>query len=201
MLSKSMTSVSEALNKFQDIGFTCEYKYDGERAQIHYMENGSVEIYSRNAQRNTEKFPDVVAAVSRLKKRTVSSFVIDCELVAYDRAKQKFFPFQVLSTRSRKNVAASGINVDVCIFAFDLLYLNGQALLLENLKIRREHLYASFEEKSGLLQFATSLTSNDTEEIQKFLDEVVDATFILIKVLRYNGRSGVPNIKYSWRPT
>ncbi|KAL5071716.1 hypothetical protein RYX36_022603 [Vicia faba] len=176
MLSKPMTSVSEALNKFQDAGFTCEYKYDGERAQIHYMDNGSVEIYSRNAQRNTEKFPDVVAAVSRLKKGTVSSFVIDCELVAYDRAKQKLLPFQVLSTRSRKNVAASGIKVDVCIFAFDLLFLNGQALLQENLKIRREHLYASFEEDSGFLQFATSLTSNDAEEIQKFLDEAVDAS-------------------------
>lgn len=33
--------------------------------QIHYMENGSVEIYSRNAERNTGKFPDVVIAVSR----------------------------------------------------------------------------------------------------------------------------------------
>ena len=34
-------------------------------AQIHYMDNGSVEIYSRNAERNTGKFPDVVIAVSR----------------------------------------------------------------------------------------------------------------------------------------
>jgi len=33
--------------------------------QIHYLENGSVEIYSRQAERNTEKFPDVAAAVSR----------------------------------------------------------------------------------------------------------------------------------------
>lgn len=33
--------------------------------QIHYMENGSVEVYSRNAEWNTGKFPDVVAAVSR----------------------------------------------------------------------------------------------------------------------------------------
>jgi len=44
----------------------------------------------------------------------------------------------VLSTRARKNVALSDIKVDVCVFAFDLLYLNGQALLQENLKIRRE---------------------------------------------------------------
>lgn len=33
--------------------------------QIHFMEDGSVEIYSRNAERNTGKFPDVVAALSR----------------------------------------------------------------------------------------------------------------------------------------
>ncbi|MCH92458.1 DNA ligase 1-like, partial [Trifolium medium] len=61
MLSKATKGVSEILNKFQDVEFTCEYKYDGERAQIHYLENGSVEIYSRNAERNTGKFPDVVA--------------------------------------------------------------------------------------------------------------------------------------------
>jgi hypothetical protein len=29
------------------------------------MEDGSVEIYSRNAERNTGKYPDVVDAVSR----------------------------------------------------------------------------------------------------------------------------------------
>ncbi|PNX79916.1 DNA ligase 1-like protein, partial [Trifolium pratense] len=138
MLSKATKGVSEILNKFQDVEFTCEYKYDGERAQIHYLENGSVEIYSRNAERNTGKFPDVVAAVSRLKKTTVSSFILDCELVAYDRAKQRILPFQVLSTRARKNVAISDIKVEVCVFAFDLLYLNGQALLQENLRIRRE---------------------------------------------------------------
>ena len=94
MLAKPTKTVQEIVRKFQDSEFTCEYKYDGERAQvilpsptnnhnfvllmvyvmcynliylaqIHYMDNGSVEIYSRNAERNTGKFPDVVLAVSR----------------------------------------------------------------------------------------------------------------------------------------
>ncbi|KAI5442630.1 hypothetical protein KIW84_011606 [Lathyrus oleraceus] len=65
MLAKPINCVSDALTKFKDIEITCEYKYDGERAQIHYMENGSVEIYSRNSKRTTGEFPDVVAAVSR----------------------------------------------------------------------------------------------------------------------------------------
>ncbi|KAJ7947881.1 DNA ligase [Quillaja saponaria] len=185
MLAKPTKGVSEILNKFQDMEFTCEYKYDGERAQIHYMENGSVEIYSRNAEQNTGKFPDVVAAIPRLKKSSVKSFVLDCELVAYNREKQNILPFQILSTRARKNVVLSDIKVDVCIFAFDLLYLNGQPLLQEQLKVRREFLYASFDEEPGFFQFATAITSNDLEEIQKFLDTAIDGSCegLIIKTL------------------
>ncbi|GAU46512.1 hypothetical protein TSUD_285940 [Trifolium subterraneum] len=175
MLAKPINCVSDALTKFKGIEITCEYKYDGERAQIHYLENGLVEIYSRKSERITGKFPDVVAAVSRLKKIIVSSFVLDCELVAYDRAMHKILILQELSTRARKDVGTSDIEVNVCIFAFDLLYLNGQTLLQENLIIRREHLYASFEEESEFLQFATSITSNDAEEIQKLFDKAVGA--------------------------
>ncbi|KAK7404796.1 hypothetical protein VNO78_05755 [Psophocarpus tetragonolobus] len=185
MLSKATKGVFEVYNKFQNVEFACEYKYDGERAQIHYMENGSVEVYSRNAERSTEKFPDVVATVSRLKKATVSSFVLDCEIVAYDRKTQKISSFQMLSTRARKKVELADIKVNVCVYAFDLLYLNGQALLQENLRVRREHLYASFEEESGFFQFATSITSNDVEEIQRFLDQAVGASCegLIIKTL------------------
>lgn len=38
-----------------------------------------------------------------------------------------------------------------------------------------QHLYDSFEEDSGYFQFATILTSNDLEEIQKFLDAAINA--------------------------
>ncbi|KAL2507040.1 DNA ligase 1 [Forsythia ovata] len=200
MLAKPTKGVSEIVERFQDMEFTCEYKYDGERAQIHHMENGSVEIYSRNAERNTGKFPDVVAAITRLKKPSVMSFVLDCELVAYDRVKQKILPFQVLSTRARKNVVMSEIKVDVCIFAFDILYLNGQELLQEQLDIRREHLYKSFQEELGFFQFATAITSNDLEEIQKFLDDAVDSSSegLIIKTLSKDATYEPSKRSHNW---
>lgn len=185
MLAKPTKSVSEILDKFQGTEFTCEYKYDGERAQIHYMEDGSIEIYSRNAERNTGKYPDVVSAVSRFKKPEVKSFVLDCEIVAFDREKQKILPFQVLSTRARKGVILSDIKVAVCTFAFDILYLNGQPLLHEQLKVRKEELYDSFVEVPGEFRFATAITSNDLEEIQKFLENAVSSSCegLIIKTL------------------
>lgn len=90
--------VSEVLDKFSNQPFTCEYKYDGERAQVHVLEGGSVKIYSRNSEDNTVKYPDIAALLPRLLQPGVTSVVLDSEVVAVDRASGKILPFQV--TRS-----------------------------------------------------------------------------------------------------
>ncbi len=59
-------------------------------------------------------------------KDTAKSFVIDAEAVAIDRTNGKLMPFQELSRRKRKDVKVEDIQVRVCLFAFDLLYLNGE---------------------------------------------------------------------------
>jgi len=46
MLSKAITSVPEALNKFRDVELTCEYKYDGERAQVILHGQNFLQIHS-----------------------------------------------------------------------------------------------------------------------------------------------------------
>lgn len=59
-------------------------------------------------------------------RENTKSFVLDAEAVAVDRTTGKLMPFQELSKRKRKDVKVEDIQVRVCLFAFDLLYLNGE---------------------------------------------------------------------------
>ena len=102
MLAYPTKGVGEVLTKFENQRFTCEYKYDGERAQIHLTEEGKISIYSRNSENNTTKYPDILELLPNAAKEHIKSYVIDCEAVAYDREQQKILPFQVLSTRGKK---------------------------------------------------------------------------------------------------
>jgi DNA ligase-1 len=44
-------------------------------------------------------------------------------------------PFQELSKRKRKDVKVEDIQVRVCLFVFDLLYLNGEVSVLAELRL------------------------------------------------------------------
>jgi DNA ligase-1 len=59
-------------------------------------------------------------------KENTKSFVLDAEAVAIDKDTGKLMPFQELSKRKRKDVKIEDIQVRVCLFGFDLLYLNGE---------------------------------------------------------------------------
>lgn len=131
MLAKPTKGVREVLDRFETLTFTCEYKYDGFRGQIHFQRsNNSVEIYSRNLERMTVQYPDVVEFIKKsVEAQDVSDFILDSELVAYDTVQDRILPFQILTQRSRKNVTEEDLKTKICICAFDLLYLNGQSLL------------------------------------------------------------------------
>jgi DNA ligase-1 len=174
MLAKPTNGVAEVLEKFSDQPFTCEYKYDGERAQIHVLEDGSVKIYSRNSEDNTGKYPDIAAMFPGVLQEGVKSIVMDAEAVAYDPEKNKILPFQALSKRARKSVTVDNVTVQVCVYAFDCLYLNGEALLKKSLTERREALYRSVRHTAGKMELATAKTSHDVEELSKFLDDSVE---------------------------
>jgi DNA ligase-1 len=79
MLAHPTKALTDILDRFENIAFTCEYKYDGERAQIHKLEDGGMKIYSRNSENMSNKYPDVmerlgkVCRISLCSNRTLSS--------------------------------------------------------------------------------------------------------------------------------
>jgi len=178
MLAKPVKEASDVLERFQECWFVCEYKYDGMRAQIHYLPDGKVKIFSRNAEDDTPKYPDIVEGIKFAisdNNNTVSSFIIDSEVVAYDPETNTMKSFQELQGRARKEVKLEDIKVPVCVFAFDILFLNGESLLKWTLKQRREKLFETFTPVQGKFQFTTSKVFTDWEGVDEMMDEAVQA--------------------------
>ncbi|PQE06872.1 hypothetical protein CJF31_00010982 [Rutstroemia sp. NJR-2017a BVV2] len=204
MLAKPTKAITEVLDRFENQTFTCEYKYDGERAQIHYVakdskqqyrgaaplsttmsSGGLAAIFSRNSEDLSKKYPDILGKLNTWVKEDTKSFVLDCETVAWDLVEKKVLPFQQLMTRKKKDVKVEDVKVKVCVFAFDLLFLNGEAVVQKSLRERRELLHSAFEPIEGEFQFATSMNGQELDEIQTFLDESVKASCegLMVKML------------------
>jgi DNA ligase-1 len=102
MLAKIAKGVQEFFNLSQEKAFTCEYKYDGQRAQIHKLLDGTVCIFSRNGDETTSRFPDLVDVIKQFSCPAAETFMLDAEVVATDRINgNKLMSFQELSTRER----------------------------------------------------------------------------------------------------
>ncbi|KAK2461928.1 hypothetical protein APHAL10511_006391 [Amanita phalloides] len=173
MLAKPTKAIGEVLDRFEGKRFTCEYKYDGERAQVHKMEDGKIAVFSRNSEDMSVKYPDLMEQLPSAVKEMTKTFVLDAEAVAIDRTTAKLMPFQELSKRKRKDVRVEDIQVRVCLFAFDLLYLNGEPLLHKTLQERRQLLREYFNTVPFEFQFAKASDGDTVEEIQSFLEESV----------------------------
>ncbi|PHH74633.1 hypothetical protein CDD82_4839 [Ophiocordyceps australis] len=207
MLAKPTKAITEVLDRFEGQTFTCEYKYDGERAQIHYeakdapqelsaatagvrneAAGGVASIFSRNSEDLSTKYPDILAKLHTWVKQDTKSFVLDCETVAWDVKEKKVLPFQQLMTRKKKDVKVDDVKVKVCVFAFDVLYLNGQPLVDKTLRQRRELLNEAFVPVEGEFAFATAMNGQELDDIQVFLDESVKASCEGLMVKMLDGR-------------
>jgi len=203
MLAKPTKSITEVLDRFEGKNFTCEYKYDGERAQIHYVADDSPHqyasslpstkknskglsaIFSRNSEDLSKKYPDILEKLHKWVKPETKSFVLDCETVAWDITEKKVLPFQQLMTRKKKDVKVEDVKVKVCVFAFDILFHNGESVVRQSLRERREIIKAAFQPVEGEFQFAQYGDTSDLDEIQVLLDESVKASCegLMVKML------------------
>lgn len=57
---------------------------------------------------------------------TTDPFILDSEIVAIDPNDGRLKSFQELSNRARKDVKLEDVKVAVCVYAFDIMYLDGE---------------------------------------------------------------------------
>lgn len=138
----------------------------------------------------TEKYPDVIQVVKDALTDTCQSGIIDSEVVAWDVTNAKILPFQILSTRGRKNIQLADIKVQVCIMPFDCMLSNGTAVVKKDLETRRAILKTMMKEVPGKVQYAVGrdFSELNEEEIQAFLDESIAGSCegLMLKTLNDN---------------
>lgn len=199
-LGSPTRSLDEIYERLGDAPFSAEFKYDGQRAQIHAQKetdgNISVKIFSRHLEDMTSKYPDVTLLVRDMFKQSssITSFILDSEIVAVDHATGELKSFQELSNRARKDVSISDIKISVSVFVFDLLYLNNESYLAKPFRQRRQALKRYFPPHSPgdvtaarLCHVQSCESEQGLAAIQEFWEKAVESRCegLMVKVLDY----------------
>ncbi|KAH9739194.1 DNA ligase 6 [Citrus sinensis] len=178
-------------------------KYDGQRAQIHKLVDGTVRIFSRNGDETTSRFPDLISIINEFCKPAAGTFILDAEVVAIDRKNGcKIMSFQELSSRERggkdsvitiKSVKAAGLyppsETKMYVYLVSFLFSYKTVTAFSYLK----DLF--YDEKMGYFQYAKEMTVEADDncltsdvtltKINNFLEEALHSSCegIIVKSL------------------
>lgn len=179
MLAKQLKDLNAPFSKGFKTGkevwgdVAVEIKYDGERVQVH-MNDGKFSYFSRSLKESQPK------VTSEIKDHVPAAFspetancIIDAEVLLVDRTKSghaAMLPFGSLGVH--KKTAFGSANV--CLYVFDILWLNGESLLGKPLRERRKIL----EETIVPIQYRVRLSEfkwiKEMEEAQEMMETVTE---------------------------
>ena len=153
MLASPVETAQEAFHRMGAGKVWIEEKYDGVRCQLHHAQ-GRVEMFSRDLKETTAAFPELAESAPSLNH----DVLFDGEVLAHrDGRVLRFFELQ---RRLGRKVVDPELRrqVPVALVIFDILWLDGRALLdeplqerrrlLEGLEVRYPFLLARVEEAS-----------------------------------------------------
>lgn len=172
MLAIKVIDVNEA---FKSVGKPAqvEYKLDGFRVQMH-KKGENVFFFTRRLENVTNQFKELIPLIKKHIKG--DSYIIDSEVVGFDKSKNKYLPFQYISQRIKRkyDIEETAKKVPVEINIFDIIYYDGKNLLNESLEKRREFLEKIVKEEKWKIVLTKKLVSDNQKEIEKFYKESLD---------------------------
>jgi len=169
MLAERLGDPKEILAKF---GGRCvaEYKYDGERLQIH-KRGSQIELYSRRLERITPQYPDVAGLARR--RLVARAAIIEGEVVAIDARSGDLRPFQELMHRRRKHgIEEMMEQIPTALFVFEALYADGNDLTEQPYDHRHRRL-EKIVRADTRFRVATYRTVSDEKELEEIFEQAV----------------------------
>lgn len=170
MLAERLGSPEEILDK---LGGKCvaEYKYDGERIQIH-KKGDQVTLFSRRLEKISDQYPDAIDLVKQYV--TAKDAILEGECVAMDLETGEMRPFQELMHRRRKYGIKEAITqYPVSLFMFDALYVDGQDLTQEPYQTRRGALEKALT-KNPRVTMAKQILATNVKALEEFFEEAIE---------------------------
>jgi DNA ligase-1 len=169
MLAERLSSAQEIIDK---LGGRCaaEFKYDGERMQIH-KHGQEVTLFSRRLEVITNHYPDTVRLAAEHVK--AKEAILECEGVAVDVDSGELLPFQQLMHRRRKHgVQEMMEKFPVSLFFFDVMFADGKSYLDRPYEERRKEL-EKIVESSDRTSLAPQIVTDSPSKIESFMEEAI----------------------------
>lgn len=176
MLAQQSDGIEDALSTIRDEHGEplLEVKYDGIRAKIH-AKDGEIRVFTRRLEEISTQFPDIVTAAEELV--SADSYIIEAEVVGFDPETGTQVPFQELSRRIKRkyDIEEMRDEIPVTVYAFDLVYLNGESLLETPLRSRLENLSSILTTEKQRLERAEWSENTDFEAATDFYESALAA--------------------------
>jgi DNA ligase-1 len=196
----SMLASREVYTNFIDrLGspFIAEYKLDGERLQIHKIDNDVI-LFSRRLLDISDQYPDVCQIIR--ENIQAKNVILEGEVVAMDAFYEKKLPFQVLSQRRRKyDIEDISKEIPVSLFLFDLLKFGDESYVDKTFPKRRKKLEEIVNERDEL-RLVESVLINSIDELLEFFNKAKKegTEGIMAKSIKEDSIYQAGNRGYEW---
>jgi len=171
MAAKKLSEPAEIIEKAGP-EVLVEYKYDGERVQVH--KNGEdVILFSRRQEQITRQYPDVVDLVRR--QIAANTCILEGECIAIDPKTGGTRPFQELMRRRRKtDIERMSEEVPVAVRFFDILFHKGEDVTALPMSERRK-LLESVIQSNDRVSLTIGEVTSEPQRLKEIFKQAIDS--------------------------